>query len=581
MKIHCYSSIPLEEDEPVPAIRQFVAVLRKCAVNTEKAELDVNLIGSSKRARTTVQEFQPERAKGAGFERALAITEELTQLGAAKIKSLSFMLSAQGFRWKGSREGTEARFALLDAKVFQRKSRFDLSAHLLFEAADAKEAFIETMLAEIAKATGIRFELQASQMQLEANEPGRATPEELFVTSLVWNEIVEKISKKVQQEISLAGSPHLMSTPEAHQFLFDPEKFGKSVRVDFARIVRKWLKEEFPDYTRIANALDGEVLYKPIGPEIQVSFSVEKKPKAFSKEFTIGLAADLTAPRFAPTPDRPFHLSLNLFRLFGVGPLPMQWTYFTEKDLEGALAGAAKLLRQVLAVFEPEAAQMQHAHKRRVEDFAGPREVSAREAAALALPLAKEWAQDAALIRITSNAITAWYFSSFSALLRTLNGAGRLAMNGGWWLQFHSRKKGENLYVTVPCRGPITQTRMDASAGRQWPSDFDQILREGWVDSPEAQRIAREAGEAKGVSSASESIQLFELSSRANRKAAGVIRPPFRDGMFPMEAAWRISFSQSNEKERKIAMVTVPAYGGGAPVVEVHAYDKHGRPMAG
>jgi len=32
-----------------------------------------------------------------GFEQALAITEELTALGTAKIKSLHFLLSAEGF----------------------------------------------------------------------------------------------------------------------------------------------------------------------------------------------------------------------------------------------------------------------------------------------------------------------------------------------------------------------------------------------------------------------------------------------------------------------------------------------------
>jgi hypothetical protein len=579
MKIHCYSSIPLEADEPVPAIQQFAAVLRKCAVNTEKAELDLNLIGSSKRARTTVQEFQPQRAMGAGFERALEITEELTQLGAAKIKSVSFMLSAQGFRWKGSREGTEARLVLLDAKVFQRKSRFDLSARLIFEAADAKEAFIETMLAEIAAATGIRFELQASQMHLTANEPGRATPEELLVTGLAFAELVERVGEKLQREISLASVPHLMTAPEAMRFVFDPKKMGKSVKVDFTRIMRKWAKTEFPEYARGLNEQNEDVLSKEIAPDVRVSFGVDKKPQAFSKEFTIWLGVGLTSPRFAAAADRPFLLSLNLFRLFGIGPLPMKWTYFSEGDLQEALKGAAVLLRQVLAVFEMEAAQMGSAHQRRLAEFPGPREVSAKEAHEIALPLAKAWAEDASLQRITSNAPMAWYLSPFSAVLPAVNRDGRLAMYGGWWLHFYSRSKREGLYVTVPCYGPIAQTRVDAPEGRQWPSDGDEILRDGWMDSMEALRLARAAAEEKGGLSSAVETQQFELSSRANVAASGVIRPPFREGMFVMETAWRISFSRSSEEERRIVSVTLPASGGGAPVVEVHAYDKLGRPV--
>jgi hypothetical protein len=154
-------------------------------------------------------------------------------------------------------------------------------------------------------------------------------------------------------------------------------------------------------------------------------------------------------------------------------------------------------------------------------------------------------------------------------------------MYGGWWLHFYSRSKQEKLYVTVPCYGPIAQTRVDAPEGRQWPSDGDQILRDGWMDSVEALRLARAAAEEKGGLSSAVETQQFELSSRANVAASGVIRPPFREGMFVMEAAWRISFSRSSEKERRIVSVTVPAYGDGKPVVEVHAYDKYGRPSAG
>ena len=555
-------------------------MLRESAVETDKAEIDLNLIGGSARARTTIEEFQPGRSKGVAFEKALDVAEELTNLAAAKIKSLSFIFSAEGFRWKGSNEGAPGKLALMDGKVFHRKKRFDLMAFLVFEAADSKEPFIEKMFGEITKATGIRFQLQASQMHVGTKEKGRATPEELFVTSLTWMELIERVGEKVQGQITLADLPHLMTKPEALKFLFDPSKFGKSVRVDFTRILRRWLKEEFPDYKRIPEAVDGELLQKEIAEGVVATLSVEKRAKAFSKEFTIGLGVGLTSPRFAPAPDRPFDLTVNLFRLFGVAPLPMQWTYHAEADLNEALKGAATLVKQVLAIFEQEAAQMRSAHERSVEEFEGPREVSAKEAHELAMPLAESWAADAGLIRITSNMITARHLAALSVPAPATNGAGRLAMNGGWWLQFHSRRKQENLYVTVPWRGRIAQTRLDAPEGRHWPSDGDQILRDGWMDSVEAVGLARATAQDEGKTNTLGEIQQFELSSRANLAATGVLRPPFRDGMFVMEAAWRISFSQTSEKERSIASVTVPAYGGGAPILEVHAFDKMGRPMS-
>jgi RNA polymerase sigma factor (sigma-70 family) len=70
-------------------------------------------------------------------------------------------------------------------------------------------------------------------------------------------------------------------------------------------------------------------------------------------------------------------------------------------------------------------------------------------------------------------------------------------------------------------------------------------------------------------------MQNFELSSRANLAATGVMRPPHRDGMLVMDTAWRIGFSRNDATGRRIAQVTIPAYGR-APTVEVTDYDRHG-----
>jgi hypothetical protein len=578
MEIHCFAAGPLVQDEPVPAIRQFVRLLRDGAIGTERGEVDLNLVATSTRGRTTVQQFRPERTKGQPFARALDIAEGLTNLGPAQIKSLHFILSAGRFRWKGSNETSSARLLLLDGKSFQRKQRFDLSAHLMFEATDPNDPAIAKMLAEIARATGLQFKLQTSSMQLKPNEAGRVTPEELFVTVLSWIELIEEIGTKVREKVSLAGIPHLMTTYEAHNFIFDPVKMGKSVRVDFTRVVRRWLKAEFPEYKRDADAVDGEMLHKKIAEGVMVTLTIDKKPKAFSKEFTMGLGVGLSSPRFAPTVDRPLTFGVNLFHLFGIAPLPMQWTYYTEADLQEALRGAAVLVKQVLAIFEPEAMKMQRAHERRLDEFEGPREISAREAYEMALPLVKAWAEDGGLMRIVSNMISGQHLP-YSPLTLPALGEGRLAMNGGWWLQFHSRSKKQNLYVRVPCRGKITQTLLDAPEGRHWPSDGDQIFPDGWIDSVEALRIARAAAEQPGTPSGAYGIQQFELSSQANVKTFGTLRPPFREGMFPMERIWRISFLLNSENERRITSVAVPAYGDGTPTVTVNAFDKLGRPV--
>ncbi|HEY2545093.1 MAG TPA: hypothetical protein VGI46_03415 [Candidatus Acidoferrum sp.] len=580
MKIHCFATVSLEQDAPIPAILQFVTLLRGSAVSTGLARIDINLVGISARARATIQKFQPERANGVAFPRALEIAEELTSLKPAEIKSLNFMLSAEGFRWKGSTDGTSASLALLDGKTFQRKQRFHISAHLFLEAADPKEAFIDKMLSGITVATGIRFEKEISVIHLQPSEPGRATPQDLLITALAWRELIKDVGEKARETISIERVPHLMTTYQAHDFLFNPAKSGKSVPVNFSRIVRKWLKEEFPDYKRDPEERDGEYLQKEISEGIVATLRVDKRAKAFSKEFTIGLGVGLTSPRFAPTPSRPFHLPVNLFHLFGIWPLPMQWTYYSEADLDEALKAAAPLLRQVLKIFEPRAVNVREAYKRGLEEFEGPREFSAKEAHDLALPLAKAWAEDSALTKVNSNNILGPYPSSLHVDLPSLDSQGRLATNGGWHFTFYSRSKRETLHVIVPYRGSVTLARMDAPDGRQWPSNTDQILRDGWVDSVEALWLAKAKVQDIGVAGASTETQLFELASRANVLASGIIQPPFRDGMFIMQSNWRISFSRKVDDGRSTATITVPAYGDGAPTAEVHTYDRRGRPTS-
>jgi hypothetical protein len=366
-----------------------------------------------------------------------------------------------------------------------------------------------------------------------------------------------------------------MTSHQAREFLFDPAKLGKSVRIDFSRNARRWLKREFPDFSKSEGPRDGEALQKKIGDDLLLTLNIDKPSRAFGKKFTVQLGIALCSARFAPTPSRPLHIGVNLFELFGIAPLPLQWAYATEADLVEALAACADVTRGVLGIFEPAVLPMQNAYKRKLEEFSGPREVSARQALDLALPLARAWASDAALIGVNSANLSAAYLPSLGLSMPSLSREGCLTADGLWRIRFHSRDRQENLYVEVASRGPLTQSRLDAPHGRHWPSDGDQILRDGWVDSDSALSVAitkaRVATEQQDWSEPH-----MELSSRANPLASKVIAGPMRDGMFAMEQAWHIRLARRSDGSRTIATVTVPAHEDRSITVEVRTYDKHG-----
>ena len=278
--------------------------------------------------------------------------------------------------------------------------------------------------------------------------------------------------------------------------------------------------------------------------------SIDKSDRAYSRRFTVSLGVALTAPRFAPSPERAWRLTVSLFGLLGIGTLPMQWTYASEAELGEALASCAALLRQVLAQFEPEALKLQNAYRRRFEEFPGPRPVSAREAHAAALPLARTLAPDAALIRIRScgmYGVSPPGFSLPPALARPVS-QGRLCDRGAWLLTFYSRQRQETVHVELPARGEIQVLHQHAPHGRHWPSDTDQVMRDGWLDSTDAYEVARVAAQAAAPDRRIGDVGHYELASRAD-PAAGLpalaALPLLRDGMFRMTQEWRLALEHT------------------------------------
>jgi|GEM_PF-6592130 hypothetical protein len=580
MKIHCYASIVPDADEPIACIGRFVAALRAGAIDTDTAAIDLNLVGTSARARTTLQEFRPERVKSVSFGQALDVVAELTLLSPAKMKSLHYILAAKGFRWKGSPPDSTAGLALIDTKSLQRKRRFLLTAHLHFEASTAAASSVDITLAAIEVATGIRFDREASLIHFSASDPGRATADELLCTALAWRELVETVGRQVRETVSLEGIRHLKTPYEALSGNFAPSPSGKADRIDFGRVARAHFKRHFPQFTPSPEPGDGNLLEKPVGEDLRLTLSIDKRARAYSRKFTARLGLALTTPNFAPSSDRAMHLSVHIFEFFGIGPLPMQWTYSTATELEEALQSCSKLLTQILAQFEPAAFAIREAYRRRVEEFPGPRRWTAREAYTAALLPVRAYADDAALIGLGAMAISEAFPVGFEITIPAPIEEGRLVEHGGWRLIYHSRSKQENLHVEVPCRGDIRILRQHAPHGRQWPSDIDQILDDGWCDSDEALRIARGTIESAMAIPPGIDADRYELSSRADPSARAAGFPlMLRDGMFKMEQAWRISFDHRTDDVRTTALVTVPACGDGKPAIEIRRFDRLGAPL--
>jgi hypothetical protein len=566
LQIRSVCDIPIEADEPVAVIRQFVRILRQCAVPATDARIAIRLIGVSARAATAIREFSPRRTDGASFAEALAIVEELAALAPAKLKSLSLHLSAEDFHWKGASAATRGKLQLLDLKSFRQKQRFGLTSILDLHAADPRSDEVVALLAAVKGQSGLGFSIESSAVVFEATDRQRATAEQLLVTQLAWNELTHAVAERLRPIVDIISLPQLMSSSASISYRFDPSKMGKSVRVDFRKIVQRWFKEHFADYEPRKVREDDHGIRKTIAPHLNLFFYFDKHPRAFSKTFTARFGMEFTAPQYAVTPDRPYRLQadfLELFELFMYG-----WSYFTKEDLLKALDGSLATIRSVLTLMEQGGPRyLGEALERKLDEFDGPREITAREACDLALPLVREWAYDATLNSIQLFLILT-NTEFVTAGLPSHSGEGRLGPAGQWRMIFHSAARREKMQLLVPFRGVIRRSRFPFSRGEEMFSSPELgrlqglfAFVDGWIDSGQALERALSRVAPEGLTEAE--LGAFEM------------RYDWKNG-----PTWRFSLQKKKKKDHpfKTVQVLVPAYGKGEAQASVTQFDQDGVP---
>jgi len=122
-------------------------------------------------------------------------------LAPARLRSLQMFVTVTDFRWRGSTERSTARAALLDGKSLRRKKRLSCHATLSLQASEIGEPAVSDELRAIEAATALRFDESRSEIWLRPADPGRATPDELLITALTWNEIIECVGRELRERV--------------------------------------------------------------------------------------------------------------------------------------------------------------------------------------------------------------------------------------------------------------------------------------------------------------------------------------------------------------------------------------------
>jgi hypothetical protein len=272
------------------------------------------------------------------------------------------------------------------------------------------------------------------------------------------------------------------------------------------------VKERLPEFRCLS---EGELtkFEKKLTPNLSLILGFERiHHMGLGKAFTLQLAVDFPLTSYEGISCGYAGINVNLFHLFQRAWNEPTWVYATNAELAKAFDACETLLSRVLPAVEKRFLQLLSPVPEQVDDGV-PRQgaLSAREALAIALNVARSWADDVALLSVASHT---------NLMMRDRNNAGpgvgldgRLRDHGCWTFRFESPKQGGICAVGVPHAGE--------SDLQIWPRNKlpCETIETEFIDSTDLlARTRNQLGDAIGSEPLCD--LMFELPATSNRGGA-------------------------------------------------------------
>ena len=418
-------------------------------------------------------------------------------------------------------------------------SRFRHGAHdisatagLRFHALSLKDPTVAATIATVSAQTRLRFgkpmagfaagdDRKAMPQMAQVADPRLQPPsqEAQLIVLLSFEEAMARASSQIGARTEdLAAVPLLFSRSGGFDKRMRDVMARKKENVNLPSRLKHFMKELFRDYR--FDAADPEQVWfrNSLGPTLDLLLMFDKVHQwGLGKTFSIDVAVD-----FPNTPFGGMHTGLgrtrkNIFWMFHEGWEKQVWAYTTSAELATALDGCGALLGRILPAVEEQCRRLLlpvPATLPQGIDERGP--LSAREAYAQVLPLARAWATDAALESVGSSNLltirdgTGWASSSISE-------DGRLRRQGSWGFKFLSKLLDRYCYYVVPHTGqvwwnfyPVLQSAI--------PKYSSVIEGDDWADSTS---VAPRAFQAVAQQSGNFRVSEISLSLRDPQRYTG------------------------------------------------------------
>lgn len=251
--------------------------------------------------------------------------------------------------------------------------------------------------------------------------------------------------------------PRLRSHDDAFAARMSAVSSGKSERVDFKRMLARFMKSRFAEY-QLAGAMGSLHRYaKALDADLALGVDwLHKAAWGLGKMMQVEVGARWGAKAAV--------LSRTLPNMLGSGD-PVDWEYTTKEDLEACLDGAATFLDVAL----PALADALPNYMPAGVDLGGAGAITAREAYAIAQRLAGNGTQ---LVSLTC------VFGTGKTWGPEISSHGRLRAHGMWMFVFSGALQGA--WIFVPSLGAPVVYRLAGGKPRTPP------IVEAWIDSDTA-----------------------------------------------------------------------------------------------
>ena len=413
---------------------------------------------------------------------ALLLVEELLRGPAAAIRSTAFSMTASNLLWKGAPPGSTGWIDLSDFKAFQRKDRFSLSACVEWAGEDPKSPEVREILERVSRATGIAFDKEAIYRVRGKERWTESAAQAAMVGQICFDEALEEAADEIPAGLISRFTPRALPDEQAWSVRLEQRGAAASDRVDFVRLLKRAIKENWPEWKFRSSDGDAVVFARPQGQSEGLLTYYKTNPR-LGKAFTVLLGIGSTET------DARYHA--NIYRLER-STEAKSWIYNTVEEATAAVNESIAAVREIWPTFQSAArAYFEPWPKEVPEHIPQHGGLTAREAYDKVQFLARKQFADARLVRIFNRSRS---LEARATLGPELSFDGRLPGNAAWWFHFYSPGQDISFEVTVPFAGRIQvlnhgEQYRNINARRHLTPVGDD-----WLDSDRVLALAEERG---------------------------------------------------------------------------------------